>query len=869
MSKNIDGVTPLMRQYNEMKAKFPDAILLFRVGDFYETFGKDAVEASKILGITLTKRANGKEKDLELAGFPYHSIDTYLPKLIRAGKRCAICEQLEDPKMVKGIVKRGITEVVTPSLSYNDKTSDHSQNNFLAAIHSEKDDYGVAFLDIATGEFFVSQGKKQEIEKLLQTLSPKEVILQKQKLREFQEGFKKDFYTNTFEDWVFTKDYANDILLKHFDVNSMKGFGIEEMNLGVVACGACLHYLNETQHTELSHIQKISRLDNSNFVWLDKFTIANLELVHSPYSSGSTLINVLNKTKSNMGARRLQRWVLLPLIDKVEIEKRQDVVSFFIQNDVLADKIGISLKRIGDLERLIAKAAYGRISPNEVVGLKNDLIEIREMKSLCKDFKELDRIEEVDACEDLINNITNTLSEEAPNAVSKGNVIKKGISQELDELREIAYHGKDYLNKLQQRESEETSIPSLKIGFNNVFGYYLEVTNSHKDKVPDSWHRKQTLTNAERYITEELKEYETKIFGAESKILEIESLLYSKLVSEILPYINKLQKNAEIISQFDCLLSFAEIAIENNYVRPTINDGFSLKIVQGRHPVIEKMLPSGENYIANDMFLDKDTQQIGIITGPNMSGKSAYLRQNALIVLMAQIGSFVPAKSADIGIVDKIFTRVGASDNISLGESTFMVEMNETASILNNLSDRSLVLLDEIGRGTSTYDGVSIAWSIASYIHDHPHFRAKVLFATHYHELIEMEEIYSRIFNLHVTIKEIGKQIIFLRKIAKGGSSQSFGIHVARLAGMPRQVLQEAEEILENLESKQKSKKQKVLSKPAKKQTNDPYQLSFIQLDDPLLLEIKDDILSTDIDNLTPMEALLKLHAIKKLIEKV
>ena len=869
MSKNIDGVTPLMRQYNEMKAKFPDAILLFRVGDFYETFGKDAVEASKILGITLTKRANGKEKDLELAGFPYHSIDTYLPKLIRAGKRCAICEQLEDPKMVKGIVKRGITEVVTPSLSYNDKTSDHSQNNFLAAIHSEKDNYGVAFLDIATGEFFVSQGKKQEIEKLLQTLSPKEVILQKQKLREFQEGFKKDFYTNTFEDWVFTKDYANDILLKHFDVNSMKGFGIEEMNLGVVACGACLHYLNETQHTELSHIQKISRLDNSNFVWLDKFTIANLELVHSPYSSGSTLINVLNRTKSNMGARRLQRWVLLPLIDKVEIEKRQDVVSFFIQNDVLADKIGVSLKRIGDLERLIAKAAYGKILPNEVVGLKNDLIEIREMKSLCKDFKELDRIEDVDACEDLINNITNTLSEEAPNAVSKGNVIKKGISQELDELREIAYHGKDYLNKLQQRESEETSIPSLKIGFNNVFGYYLEVTNSHKDKVPDSWHRKQTLTNAERYITEELKEYETKIFGAESKILEIESLLYSKLVSEILPYINKLQKNAEIISQFDCLLSFAEIAIENNYVRPTINDGFSLKIVQGRHPVIEKMLPSGENYIANDMFLDKDTQQIGIITGPNMSGKSAYLRQNALIVLMSQIGSFVPAKSADIGIVDKIFTRVGASDNISLGESTFMVEMNETASILNNLSDRSLVLLDEIGRGTSTYDGVSIAWSIASYIHDHPHFRAKVLFATHYHELIEMEEIYSRIFNLHVTIKEIGKQIIFLRKIAKGGSSQSFGIHVARLAGMPRQVLQEAEEILENLESKQKSKKQKVLSKPAKKQTNDPYQLSFIQLDDPLLLEIKEDILSTDIDNLTPMEALLKLHAIKKLIEKV
>ncbi|MDX9797996.1 MAG: DNA mismatch repair protein MutS [Bacteroidales bacterium] len=869
MGKVIDGVTPLMRQYNAMKAKFPDAILLFRVGDFYETFGKDAVEASKILGITLTKRANGKDKDLELAGFPHHSIDTYLPKLIRAGKRCAICEQLEDPKTAKGIVKRGITEVVTPSLSYNDKTSDHSQNNFLAAIHSDKDEIGVAFLDIGTGEFFISQGKKQEIEKLLQTLAPKEVILQKQRLREFQEGFKKDFYTNTFEDWVFTKDFANDIILKHFGINSLKGFGIEEMELGIIASGACLHYLNETQHTELSHIQKISRIDNSNYVWLDKFTIANLELVHSPYSSGSTLINVLNRTKSNMGARRLQRWVLLPLIDKKEIEKRQDIVSYFIKDDILADRVGISLKKIGDLERLVAKAAYGKILPNEVVQLKNVLNEINEVKTLCKDIKELEKIEEVDICEDLIRNIARTLSEDAPNAISKGNVIAQGNSQELDELREIAYHGKDYLNKLQQRESEKTSIPSLKIGFNNVFGYYLEVTNAHKDKVPETWHRKQTLTNAERYITEELKEYETKIFGAESKILEIETLLYSKLVSEILPYITKLQKNAEIISQIDCLLSFAEIAVENNYVRPTINEEFSIKIVQGRHPVIEKMLPSGESYIANDMFLDKESQQIGIITGPNMSGKSAYLRQNALIVLMAQIGSFVPAKSADIGIVDKIFTRVGASDNISLGESTFMVEMNETASILNNLSNRSLVLLDEIGRGTSTYDGVSIAWSIASYIHDHPQFRAKVLFATHYHELIEMEGVYSRIFNLHVTIKEIGKQIIFLRKIAKGGSSQSFGIHVARLAGMPRQVLQEAEEILENLEKKQKSNKQKTISQSKQKKLKDSYQLSFIQLDDPLLLEIKEDILSTDIDNLTPMEALLKLHSIKKLIEKV
>lgn len=869
MGKVIDGVTPLMRQYNEMKVKFPDAILLFRVGDFYETFGNDAVEAAKILGITLTKRANGKDKDLELAGFPYHSIDTYLPKLIRAGKRCAICEQLEDPKTAKGIVKRGITEVVTPSLSYNDKTSDHSQNNFLAAIHSEKDDIGVAFLDIATGEFFVSQGKKQETEKLLQTLSPKEVIVQKQKLREFQQSFKKDFYTNTFEDWVFTRDFANDIIFRHFGVNSLKGFGIEEMELGIIAAGACLHYLNETQHTELSHIQKISRIENSNYLWLDKFTIANLELVHSPHPNGATLINVLNRTKSNMGVRRLQRWILLPLIDKQEIEKRQEVVYFFMQNDILADKIGSSLKRIGDLERLVAKAAYGRIMPNELVGLKNVLQEISQVKTLCKDIKKLRSLDEVDNCEDLVNTISKTLSENAPNAVSKGNVIAEGFHQELDELREIAYHGKDYLSKLQERESERTSIPSLKIGFNNVFGYYLEVTNAHKDKVPEDWHRKQTLTNAERYITEELKEYEQKIFGAEAKILEIETQLYSNLVSEVLPFINKLQKNAEIISQLDCLLSFAEIAVENNYVRPTINEEFSIKIVQGRHPVIEKMLPSGESYIANDMFLDKDSQQIGIITGPNMSGKSAYLRQNALIVLMAQIGSFVPAKSADIGIVDKIFTRVGASDNISLGESTFMVEMNETASILNNLSDRSLVLLDEIGRGTSTYDGVSIAWSIASYIHDHPHFRAKVLFATHYHELIEMEGLYPRIFNLHVTVKEIGKQIIFLRKIAKGGSSQSFGIHVARLAGMPRQVLQEAEEILENLEKKQKSNKQKPISKSKQKQNDGSYQLSFIQLDDPLLLEIKEDILNTDIDNLTPMEALLKLHSIKKLIEKV
>lgn len=868
MGKNIDGVTPLMMQYNAMKAKYPDAILLFRVGDFYETFGQDAIDASKILGITLTKRANGSQKDLELAGFPYHSVDTYLPKLVRSGRRCAICEQLEDPKTVKGIVKRGITEVVTPSLSYNDKTSDHTQNNFLAALHSEKDQMGVAFVDIGTGEFYISQGQKQEIEKLLQSLSPKEVILQKQKLREFQESFKSDFYTNTFEDWVFSKDFATDILQKHFNTNSLKGYGVEDSPLGVIAAGACLHYLNETQHTELSHIQKISKLNNSNYLWLDRFTIRNLELVYPSHEKGSSLLSVINRTKSNMGARRLQRWVVLPLIERVEIEKRHKIVDAFVNDEVLSERLRQSVKTIGDLERLVSKIAYQRVQPNELLQIKMVLCELGKVKENIISIDSLKQHHDsLDKCQELIDMIALTLHSEAPNAISKGNVIAKGVDEHLDELRELAYHGKDYLAKLQERESEITGIPSLKISFNNVFGYYLEVTNAHKDKVPQDWIRKQTLTNAERYITEELKEYETKILGAESKILEIETRLYNKLLSEVMPFITPLQKNAEAISEIDCLLSFAEIALESNYVRPTMSDDFSLKIVDGRHPVIEKMLPFGETYIANDVYLDKQTRQISIITGPNMSGKSAYLRQSALIVLLAQIGSFVPAKSADIGIVDKIFTRVGASDNISSGESTFMVEMNETASILNNLSDRSLVLLDEIGRGTSTYDGVSIAWAIASYIHDNPKAKAKVLFATHYHELIEMESIYPRIHNLHVTVKEIGKQIIFLRKIASGGSSQSFGIHVARLAGMPREVLQEAEDILENLEKKHKTKEGEVAKK--KKKNDDSYQLSFIQLDDPLLLQIKDDILATDIDNLTPIEALMKLHSIKKIIEKV
>lgn len=869
MAKNTDGTTPLMKQFNEMKARFPDAILLFRIGDFYETFGQDAIETAKILGITLTKRSNGPQKDLELAGFPHHSIDTYLPKLIRVGKRCAICEQLEDPKLAKGIVKRGIVEVVTPSLSYNDKTSDHSQNNFLSAIHYEKDQMGIALLDIGTGEFYVSQGSIEEMDKLLESLAPKEVIVQKQKLREFQDKFSKNFYTNTFDDWVFSSEFGNEILQKHFGVNSMKGFGIEDFPLGIIAAGACLHYLNETEHREVSHIQNLSRLNNNNYVWLDKFTISNLELVHSPHQNGGTLISILNKTKSNMGSRLLQRWILLPLIDRKEILLRQDIVSYFIKEENIANGFSESIKKIGDLERMTAKAAYGRIMPNELVHLKNVLIELGHIKTVSKGIKEFKKARSLDICQGLIDSIISRISDNAPNAVSKGGVIAEGYDKELDDLRSLATRGKEYLDNMQEREALKTNIPSLKIGFNNVFGYYLEVRNTHKDKVPEEWIRKQTLTNAERYITQELKEYETKILGAESRILEIETLAYSKLLEEIRPYIKKLQENSEIISEFDCLLSFAEIALENNYVRPVISQGYSIKIVEGRHPVIEKMLAKGEPYIANDLYLDKDNQQIGIITGPNMSGKSAYLRQNALIVLMAQIGCFVPAKSADIGLVDKIFTRVGASDNISSGESTFMVEMNETASILNNLSDRSLVLLDEIGRGTSTYDGVSIAWSIASYIHDNPEHRAKVLFATHYHELNDMEESYPRIKNLHVTVKEIGKQIIFLRKIARGASSQSFGIHVARLAGMPQSVIEEAEEMLATLEKRQKINEKPINKTKSRTKNQDPYQLSFIQLDDPLLLEIKDHILNTDIDNLTPVQALMELNNIKKLIEKV
>lgn len=863
MIKSDEGLTPLMRQYNLIKAKYPDAILLFRVGDFYETFNEDAIESSKILNITLTKRANSP-----LAGFPYHSIDTYLPKLVKAGKRCAICEQLEDPKLVKGIVKRGVTEVVTPALSYNEKTTEERENNFLAAIHYDKDNLGVSFLDIGTGEFVISEGKKQDMEKLIESFSPKEVLVQKQRLRLFEETFSEQYYTNCFEDWVFNLDFAYEVLQKHFGVNSLKGFGVENMPLGIIASGAIFHYLNETKHTLVSHIQKISPVNNSNYLWLDRFTIANLELISSPNNQKATLFNILNKTQSNMGARLLQRWIVLPLINKQEIEKRHSIVRTFIEKEDLSYHLAGNIRRIGDLERMIAKAAYGRIQPNEVVQLKNILKEIEQIKHNCSDFPALERVKMLDSCSSLMDIIDLTLKEDSPNNVSKGDFVKKGYDQELDSIREISINAKQYLLKLQQKEAENTNIPSLKISYNNVFGYYLEVTNTHKDKVPSSWHRKQTLTNSERYITEELKDFETRILSSQSRIEEIENKIYAELLSKIIPYISTLQTNASIISELDCLLGFSFSAIENNYVCPNMNEGFALNIVGGRHPVIERMLKAGETYIANDLYLDNETQQIEIITGPNMSGKSAYLRQNALIVLMAQIGSMVSAKSCDIGIVDRIFTRVGASDNISSGESTFMVEMNETASILNNLSSRSLVLLDEIGRGTSTYDGVSIAWAIAAYLHDEKS-KAKVLFATHYHELIEMEQCYQRIKNFHVSVKEVGKDVIFLRKISLGGSSQSFGIHVAKLAGMPKDVLSLAEEILENLEKKQTNNKGKLIAKNKEKNLTEGFQLSFVQLDDPILIEIKEDILNTDINNLTPMEALVKLNEIKKLIEKV
>jgi DNA mismatch repair protein MutS len=867
--ENKPTETPLMKQYNSFKAKYPDALLLFRVGDFYETFGEDAIKASTVLGIVLTKRANGSATYIELAGFPHHSLDTYLPKLVKAGMRVAICEQLEDPKLTKTIVKRGVTELVTPGVSYNDKVLDVKENNFLASIHFGDKISGISFLDISTGEFYIAEGSNEYIDKLIQSLRPSEVVVQKNRLLNCREVFGEKLLYTTFDDWVFSVEFANDTLLRHFGTISLKGFGIENMGYGIIASGAALHYLSETQHDKVQHITKMSRIEEDRYVWLDRFTIRNLELIYSPNDNATTLLNVIDKTISPMGSRMLRNWIVLPLKDRVLIQERLDVVKFMIENPEKSNELRQQIKGIGDIERLISKVAVGRVNPREVKQLQKALYAIEEVKNICATSENsvMQKIaEQLNICQSIRNRIEKEIEEEAGVAVNKGNVICKGVSSELDELRNLAYSGKDYLLQIQQRESELTGIPSLKIGFNNVFGYYLEVTNTHKDKAPAEWIRKQTLSNAERYITPELKEYEDKILGAEEKILVLETQLFNELVLSMLDYIKPVQLNASLIARLDVLLSFAYLSSENNYSCPEINDSYILDIKNGRHPVIEKQLPPGEKYISNNVFLDSEKQQIIMITGPNMSGKSALLRQTALIVLLAQMGCFVPAESASIGVVDKIFTRVGASDNISSGESTFMVEMNETASILNNVSSRSLILLDEIGRGTSTYDGISIAWAIAEYLHQHKLFRPKVLFATHYHELNEMTKSFKRIKNYHVSVKEFNNKIIFLRKLVTGGSEHSFGIHVARMAGMPKEVLDKANKMLVKLEQSHSSE---ITSKKLESaQADDGYQLSFIQLDDPLLEQIKEDILNTDINTLTPVEALMKLNEIKSLLSK-
>ncbi len=863
--------TPLMKQYSAIKAKYPDALLLFRVGDFYETFGEDAIKASGILGIVLTRRANGSAAYIELAGFPHHALDTYLPKLVKAGQRVAICDQLEDPKLTKTIVKRGVTELVTPGVSYNDKILDHKSNNFLASLHIDSKISGISFLDISTGEFFVSQGNNEYIDKLLQSFKPSEVIIQKNKQKLFTELFGDKFYTNTFEDWVFTIEFGEDSLLKHFQTKSLKGFGVDQLNAGIIAAGAALHYLAETQHDKTKHITKITRIEEDHYVWLDRFTIRNLELLYTPNDNAKTLFEVIDNTLTSMGSRLLKRWLILPLKEKTPIEERHNVVDFFLENQELTDLLTQSIKQIGDLERLISKVAVGKISPREVIQLRRALNALEPIKSACSESTEpaLQKIgDQINCCHLIKNRIAKEIQEDPPAMINKGNVINKGVNSELDELRALAYSGKDYLLQIQQRESERTGITSLKVAFNNVFGYYIEVTNTHKDKVPPEWQRKQTLVNAERYITEELKIYEEKILGAEEKILTLETRLFNDLIITLSDYIAPVQLNASLVARLDCLLSFAHTAKKHNYCRPEINDSFQLEIIKGRHPVIEQTLPPGEVYIDNDLFLDQETQQIIIITGPNMSGKSALLRQTALIVLLAQTGSFVPAESAKIGIVDKIFTRVGASDNITSGESTFMVEMNETASILNNVSNRSLILLDEIGRGTSTYDGISIAWAIAEFLHEHPFYKPKTLFATHYHELNEMAASMHRIQNFHISVKEIGNKVLFLRKLTRGGTEHSFGIHVAKMAGMPPKVIDCANDILIKLEKSHSSQelthKTREISK-AKKDLKD-YQLSFIQLNDPILEQIKEDILLININTLTPVEALMKLNEIKKLI---
>ena len=864
MAKSKDTVTPLMKQYNGIKEKYPDAMLLFRVGDFYETFGQDAIKAANILGITLTARNNGGAK-LELAGFPHHSINTYLPKLVRSGLRVAICDQLEAPSKEKKIVKRGVTELVTPGVTLSDQILDHKSNNFLAAVHFDKKKCGVAFLDVSTGEFLVGEGSLEYIDKLLHGFKPTEVLFQRNKQKQFTENFGDQFYTFCLDDWAFTEDFGNEILQKQFDTSSLKGFGIEDLGSAICAAGAALHYLSDTQHNKTKHITAISRIEEDRYVWLDRFTIRNLELIYSPNENAKTLIDILDHTISPMGSRLLKRWVALPLKDLQPINDRLNAVNQFVNNEEFSAKVASNIHEIGDLERLISKVATARINPREVVQLKRALSVIEPIKDLCASSKNdsLKKIgERLNPCLLIKEKIGTVVQDEPPVAVQKGNVVKNGVSQELDELRLILNSGKDALVQIQEREIENTGISSLKIGFNNVFGYYIEVRNTHKDKVPEAWHRKQTLTQAERYITEELKEYESKILGADEKILQLETQLFNDLVLELADYIVPIQLNAALIAQLDCLLSFASLANKHHYTRPEINDTKIIDIKDGRHPVIEQQLPIGEEYVSNDIYLDDSTQQIIMITGPNMSGKSALLRQTALITLMAQIGCFVPAKSAKIGLVDKIFTRVGASDNISQGESTFMVEMNETASILNNLSDRSLILLDEIGRGTSTYDGISIAWSIAEYLHEQPKLRAKTLFATHYHELNDMTNSFKRIKNYNVSVKEIKNKIIFLRKLVAGGSNHSFGIHVARMAGMPNKMINRANEVLKQLENSHVGS-----AKPKKVKTAldvDDMQLSFFQLDDPVLEQIKEELINIDINTLTPVEALMKLNEIKK-----
>ncbi|MCK9289992.1 MAG: DNA mismatch repair protein MutS [Bacteroidales bacterium] len=859
--------TPLMKQYNSIKARYPDAILLFRVGDFYETFGADAIKAAEILGIVLTKRANGAASSVELAGFPHHSLDTYLPKLVKAGHRVAICEQLEDPKTTKKIVKRGVTELITPGVSYNDNVLSQKENNFLAALHLDQDHSGISFLDISTGEFFITEGKLEYIDKLMQSFNPREVVIQRNKRRFFIEYFGERYYINVFDDWVFSHDFGYEKLCNHFETLSLKGFGIEDHRAGTIAAGAVLHYLMETHNDKISHISGISRIDEGQYVWLDKFTIRNLELLCSPYAEAKTLLQTLDQTVSPMGSRLLKRWIALPLKDRKRIEERHQIVEILVNEPELLVKLQHHIKQTGDLERLISKVALGRVNPREMLQIAHSIEQVRQIKQLGTESDQVslaETVKHIDSGEKIQERIQKTLHSDPPALIQKGGVIGEGISEELDELRSLARSGKEFLSQLQKREMLRTGISSLKVGFNNVFGYYLEVTNAHKNKVPPEWNRKQTLTGSERYITEELKAYEEKILGAEERMAVLELQLFTELIEEVREYVTPIQRSAAVVARLDCLCSFAFSAVRNHYAKPEMNDSFVIHIREGRHPVIEQQLATGEIYVANDVFLDTEKQQILMITGPNMSGKSALLRQTALIVLMAQMGSFVPARSAELGIVDKVFTRVGASDNISLGESTFMVEMNETASILNNISSRSLILLDEIGRGTSTYDGISIAWAITEYLHEHPVYRPKVMFATHYHELNEMAASFQRIHNWHVSVKETANKIVFLRKLKKGGSAHSFGIHVATLAGMPRKVIDRANKLLTMLEKTHSDE----AFKQAGSNKTDSYQLSFIQLDDPLLLQIKDDILNTNIDTLTPVEALLKLHEIRKLLGK-